>query len=109
MIKKMKKILISGLSFALLLMAGYLFFMSDVGLLDDETCLQIAAVDVLGNPLYGKSCPRSSYVGNVEAMHSLSKDGAAFFKFQPIEGKEVECPSIAVIVDRKTGEAWLVP
>jgi hypothetical protein len=90
-----------------LLGAGYLFVRSDAALLGDDVCLKIASTDVLGNSLYGQSCPRASYASDVESLHSPDKAGAAFFKFHPLAGKEVQCPPIAVIVDRKTGEAWL--
>jgi hypothetical protein len=92
---------------ALLLGAYYFVYQTDYALLGDEFCLRVASNDVLGNPLYGQSCPRSSYAGNVESLHTADKAGAAFFRFTPITGKEAQCPPIAIIVDRKTGEAWL--
>lgn len=103
----MRAAIISGVILVALLGAGYLFVRSDVALLGDEVCLKIASTDVLGNRLYGESCPRSAYAKDVESMHGGDKGGAAFFKFHPVPGKESQCPPIAIIVDRKTGEAWI--
>jgi hypothetical protein len=86
---------------------GYLFVRSDAALLGDDVCMRIASTDVLGNPLHGQSCPRSSYLRDAESLRSPDKAGAAFIRFHPVAGKEAQCPPIAVIVDRKTGEAWL--
>lgn len=102
-----KSIAISTAITSLLLGAYYFVYQTDYALLGDEFCLNVASNDVLGNPLYGPSCPRSSYASNVESLRSPDKAGAAFFKFHPLAGKEAKCPPIAVIVDRKTGEAWL--
>lgn len=90
-----------------LLGAGYLFVRSDAALLGDDVTLKIASTDVLGNSLHGQSCSRDSYAGDVERLHSADKAGAAVFKFHPIAGREAPCPPITVIVDRKTGEAWI--
>lgn len=103
----MKAITIGGVILVALLVAGYLFVRSDVALLGDEVCLKIASTDVLGNRLYGESCPRSSYAKEVESVHGSDRGGAAFFKFHPVPGKETQCPLIGIIVDRKTGEAWI--
>lgn len=90
-----------------LLGAGYLFVRSDAALLGDDVSLKIASTDVLGNSLHGQSCSRASYASDVESLHSADKAGAAVFKFHPIAGREAPCPPITVIVDRKTGEAWI--
>lgn len=103
----MKKVVFGGIILILLFVIAYLFLRSNMALLSDETCLKIASEDILGNPLYGKSCLRSSYVGSVENKHGSDKRGAAIFKFSPIQGKELQCPPVSIIVDRKTGEAWL--
>lgn len=84
-------------------------YRTDYALLGDEYCLRIASNDVLGNPLYGKSCQRSSYANDVEIQHGRDKAGAAFFKFHPVAGKEALCPPVAVIVDRQTGKGVLGP
>ncbi|MBV2183408.1 MAG: hypothetical protein KUL88_02545 [Rhizobium sp.] len=91
---------------AVLAGVGYFYLQSDIGLLGDDTCLKIISDDVLGNPLYGKSCPRSSYAKEVESLHGGDKE-SGFFEFHPTLGKEAQCPPIAIIVDRKTGEAWI--
>jgi hypothetical protein len=103
----MKAVAIGVVVLAGLLGAGYLFIRSDAALLGDDVSLKIASTDVLGNSLHGQSCPRASYASDVESLHSAGKAGAAVFKFHPIAGKEVPCPPITVIVDRKTGEAWI--
>lgn len=92
---------------ALLLGAYYFVYQTDYALLGDEFCLSVASNDVLGNSLYGHSCPRSSYADKVENLNNGSKTGAAFFRFTPIAAKETQCPQISIIVDRKTGEAWV--
>lgn len=89
--------------------AYYFVYQTDYALFGDEYCLRVASTDVLGNPLYGKSCPRSSYAEDVEILRGQDKASAAFFKFHPVAGKEAQCPPVAVIVDRKTGEGWLEP
>lgn len=103
----MKAIAIVAVILAVLLGSYYFVYQTDYALLGDETLLKIASTDVLGNPLYGKSCPRSSYASNVVSLPSPDKAGAAFFKFNPVAGKEAQCPPIAVIMDRKTAEAWI--
>lgn len=103
----MRAAAIGGAILLSFLSAAYLFVQSDVALLGDEVCLKIASTDVLGNSLYGQSCPRSSYASDVENLRSPDKAGAAFIKFRPLVGKETQCPPIAIIVDRKTGEAWI--
>ena len=101
----MKTLAIVAALLAVVLGSYYFVYQTDYALLGDVTLLKIASTDVLGNPLYGKSCPRSSYASDVMSLSSPDKAGAAFFKFHPIAGKEVQCPPIAVIVDRKTAEA----
>lgn len=103
----MRAIAIGSIVLLALLGAGYLFIQSDAALLADESCLRIASTDVLGNSLYGQSCPRSSYANEVEIVHGSDKAGGAIIKFRPAAGKEAQCPPIAIIVDRKTGEAWI--
>lgn len=90
-----------------LLIAAYLFIRSNAALLGDDTALQIASSDILGNPLYGPSCSRAFYVGQVERRADSTRNGAVRIRFFPIAGKEAQCPTVVVIVDRKTGEAWL--
>ena len=104
----MKTVSISVVVLVCLLGVAYYFvYETDDGLLGDEYCLSVASNEVLGNPLYGQSCPRAYYVSEVENLRNPNKAGAAFFKFYPLAGKEAQCPSISVIVDRRTGEAWL--
>lgn len=93
--------------FSVFLGAYHFVYQTDFALLSDETLLSIAAKDVLGNPLYGKSCPRSSYARNVGSLSDPKKTGTAFFKFTPVAGNEAQCPPVAVIMDRKTAEAWI--
>lgn len=103
----MKVIAISGTVLTFLVIGGYLFLQSDLGPLSDETLLRIVSSDVLGTRLYEKTCPRSSYAKDVEIRHAADKRAAAYFKFRPVPGKEAQCPPIGVLVDRRTGEAWL--
>ena len=103
----MKAVFVSSIALVGLLSAGYLFMRSDAALLGDDVCLKIASTDVLGNSLHGQSCPRTSYAHDVENLHSSDKAGAALFRFHPVAGKEAECSPIDIIVDRKTGEAWI--
>ena len=90
------------------IVGGALYHWSDVGLLSDETCLKIVSSDVLGNLLYGPSCPRSLYAERVESPHGSNKGEAAIFKFRALPDNEDQCPPISVIVDRRSGEAWIL-
>lgn len=101
----MKIITICGALLAFL-GAAYLYIQSDVGLLGEALCLKIASTDVLDNPLYGQSCPRSSYADDVKNLNAPGNT-AALFLFLPVVGKEIQCPPVKVIVDRKTGETWI--
>jgi len=103
----MKAVAIAALVLVGLLVESYLYVQSDNGLLGDKYLLQMLSTDILGNSLYGQSCPRASYASDVESLHDPDKVGAAVFKFRPIAGREAKCPPITVIVDRKTGEAWI--
>ncbi|MFA6063602.1 MAG: hypothetical protein WC736_13510 [Gallionella sp.] len=80
--------------------AGFLYF-SDYGLISNADCLEYA-YEVLGDSAYGQSCQRSSYRQTIETLDSSeTSNGAAFFIFRPVEGKEVECPAIEILVDRR--------
>jgi hypothetical protein len=86
--------------------AGHSYLDSDIGLLSDDTLIKIISDDVLGDPVYGKSCPRSAYKDNVESRSGGGK-ASSYFIFNPIVGQEVNCPSIAIIASRRTAEAWI--
>ena len=86
--------------------AGHSYLESDMGLLSDDTLIAIISDDVLGDPAYGKSCPRSAYKDNVESRSGGDK-ASGYFVFNPIAGQEVNCPSIAIITNRRTAEAWI--
>lgn len=103
----MKIVLIIGCALAMLLGLSYWYIRSNIDLFGDDYLLRIVATDVLGNPLYGKSCPRSSYAKDVEIPAGPNQGETALFKFHPILGREVECPPLSVIADRRTGEAWI--
>ena len=103
----MKAVAIGVVGLVGLLAACYQFVRSDTALLGDNVCLKIASTDVLGNALHGQSCLRSSYAGDVEKLGSSDKAGAALFRFHPVAGRETECPPVSVIVDKRTGEAWI--
>lgn len=106
----MKRISIGVVALAAIVGGGYLMYLygqSDVGLLEDDTCLKIVLDDVLGDPVYGVSCPKASYSSEVENLHGGDSVGAAIFRFRPVPGKEVPCPTLVVTVDRRTGEAWI--
>ena len=85
---------------------GYLYLESDMGLLSDESLISIISKDVLGNYSYGNSCPRSSYESTVNIEPGGTK-GSGYFTFNPVKGQEIQCPSISIIVSRRTGEAWI--
>jgi hypothetical protein len=86
--------------------AGYSYLGSDRALLSDDTLIAIISDDVLGDAVYGKSCPRSAYKDNVESRSGGDK-ASGYFVFNPIVGQEVNCPSIAIITNRRTAEAWI--
>lgn len=86
--------------------AGYSYLESDRALLSDDTLIEIISDDILGDPVYGKSCPRSAYKDNVERRSGGDK-ASGYFVFNPIVGQEVNCPSIAIITNRRTAESWI--
>jgi hypothetical protein len=86
--------------------AGYSYLESDRGLLSDETLISIISDDVLGDPVYGKSCLRSAYKDNVESRLGGDRS-SGYFIFNPVVGQEINCPSIAIITNRRTAEAWI--
>lgn len=61
------------------------------------------AVRVLDNPLYDSPCPRKLY-GDPSVVESRA---AVVFRFRPLSGDVEKCKPVTVIVDRKSGEAWL--
>lgn len=93
----------------LFLSAVYILVWDDEPNFGNETCLKFA-YEILGDPTRGKSCPRSSYVNEVESLNTtdLSR-GASIFIFRPIAGKEAQCPPIEVLVDRRSGEPQIIP
>ena len=103
----MKTVLIIVGALVVLMVGGYLYLRSDLDLLGDETLLKIASTDVFDNKLYGKTCPRSSYAKDVEIPAGPNKGESAFFKFQPVPGMEEKCPPVSILMDRRTGEAWI--
>ena len=86
--------------------AGYSYLESDRGLLSDETLIVIISDDVLGEPVYGKSCSRSAYENEVEIRPGGDK-ASGYFVFHPVVGQASNCPSIAIIANRRTAEAWI--
>jgi len=86
--------------------AGYSYLESDTGLLSDETLIAIIANDVLGEPVYGKSCSRSAYKNEVE-IRSGGDKASGYFVFNPVVGQESNCPPIAIIANRRTAETWI--
>lgn len=105
----MKKILITLVVLPILLWGAYYFVhRTNYGLFSEEFCLNVISNDVLGKPLYTPSCPRASYADAVESLHTVDKDSeTVFLKFTPILGKEMQCPPIGVLVDRRTAEVWI--
>jgi hypothetical protein len=89
-----------------LIWSGYYYLKSDIDLLNDETLIAIISNDVLGNSQYGNSCSRTSYEKNVISELGGTK-GSGYFTFNPIQGQEIRCPPISIIVSRRTGEAWV--
>ena len=85
----------------------YFVYQTDGGLLSDETLLDIAATDVLGNPLYGHSCPRFSYLNEVVTALNSGNARVVLFKFTPVVGKETQSPPVVVLMDRRTAESWI--
>lgn len=98
-------ILVMGAIFGLT-WCGYYYLNSDIGLLSDETLINIISDDVLGNYQYGTSCSRTSYQEKV-ASESGGGKGSAYLTFNPIKGEEARCPPISIIASRRTGEAWI--
>ncbi|MNK70492.1 hypothetical protein D3C87_899160 [compost metagenome] len=92
---------------AIILGCSYFYLRSDVGMLGDKYLLEMLSTDVLGKSLYGKSCPRSSYIDEVDVSPKGRQDSTVIYKFTPLSGLELKCPSISIIVDRKTGETWI--
>ena len=86
--------------------AGYSYLESDRALLSDETLISIISDDVLGDPVYGKSCLRSAYKDNVASRLGGDRS-SGYFIFNPVVGQEINCPSIAIITNRRTAEAWV--
>lgn len=94
---------------ALFLGAVYILVWDDEPNFGNEACLKFA-YEILGNPKHGRSCLRTSYVNEVENLNkSEISSGAAIFIFRPIAGKEVQCPPIEVLVDRRSGEPQIIP
>ncbi len=89
----------------------YDYLYSNQDLLSKETCLKYVEDDVLGKKLYSETCPRSSYLPNVDLISDVSaaakSSGGFAFKFHPIPGKENACPALTIVVSRHTGEAWI--
>jgi hypothetical protein len=86
--------------------AGHSYLDSDIGLLSDDTLIKIISDDVLGDLVYGKSCPRSAYKVNVESRLGGDRS-SGYFIFNPVVGQEINCPAIAIITNRRTAEAWI--
>jgi Na+-translocating ferredoxin:NAD+ oxidoreductase RnfG subunit len=89
---------------ALMLLLSYQFVKSDVSLLSDESCLHIVFNDVLGKSKYPETCDKSSYLSTVK--NTSESKNVCLFQLQPIPEKEKNCQAIAIVIDRKTGEAW---
>jgi hypothetical protein len=98
-------ILMMGAIFGLV-WCGYYYLNSDIGLLSDETLINIISDDVLENDQYGTSCSRTSYEEKVFSESGGGK-GSAHLTFNPIKGEEARCPPISVVASRRTGEAWI--
>jgi hypothetical protein len=101
----MKAVLICITLFATVAAGSYMYLRSNIGLLSDETLLEMVSSDVLGKRLYEQTCPRASYSNYVESASGA--EYTALFKFLPAPGMEKKCPPVSVLVDRRTGEAWL--
>lgn len=94
---------------SLLTIAGasyYFVYQTNIALLSDSTLLKIAEEDVLGKHPFNNTCIRSFYVKEVKKVHLSELEGTAIFKFTPLQGKEHECPTFTMKMDRKTAEAW---
>ena len=103
---EMKRIILGMVALFGLMWYGYYYLNSDIGLLSDETLINIISDDVLGNPRYGASCSRNSYEKIVISDAGGGK-GSAYLTFNPIRGEENRCPPISIIASRRTGEAWV--
>jgi len=103
---KMGMLVLVVVALSQLLLGIYLYVQANIDLLDDEALIAIISRDVLGDSSYGKSCPRTSYMGTVESRPTGDK-GSGYFVFKPVEGQEKNCPPIAIITNRRTGEAWI--
>lgn len=103
-------LIIIGVVVTLLLSAAYIFVWDTEPIYGDAESLKFA-YEILGDPKRGKSCLRIWYDNNVENLNKNGPDksgGAAIFIFRPIPGKEVQCPPIEVLVDRRSGEASII-
>jgi len=89
---------------SLIIWGWYCYLESDASLLSDKALIAMISDDILGNPAYGKSCPRSSYVSDVESQQGGDVT-SGYFVFNPVKGQEKHCPPIAIITNRKTAEA----
>jgi len=84
---------------------SYEFLKSDIGLLTDQTCLNILSRHVLGRQPYKETCKITSYEVDMPAVPDVGE--TALIKFKPIAGMEEQCPPISVLTDRRSAEVWI--
>jgi hypothetical protein len=104
-LEMMRIILLAGAIFGLM-WCGHYYLYSDIGLLSDETLINITSDAILENHQYAASCSRASYEKRI-AGGSEGNKYSAHLTFNPIKSEEVQCPPISIIVSRQTGEAWI--
>jgi hypothetical protein len=82
---------------------------SDDAMYGEETCLRFVEEDLLGKPIYSETCPRYLYENQVGRHGDDIKNATSFFfTFYPVKGKELSCPAVTILVDRRSGEFWIV-
>jgi hypothetical protein len=86
--------------------AGYVYLESEVGLLADNTMRDIVKMRVFGTKLYGKSCDEASY--RIEVPPYRPSNRATEVVLHPVAGREQDCPSFTMIIDRTSGELWRI-
>lgn len=74
-------------------------------LYSEETCLKFIEEDLLGKPMYSQTCPRYLYENEIRKQSGVTW---FFFTFDPTKGKQLICPAVTVLIDRRSGEFWII-
>lgn len=101
-------ILISFFTYGTIALAIYCYqntINNDVAVYGEDTCLRFVEEDLLGKSMYSETCPRYLYENQVGKKVDTT---SFFFTFYPLKGKELSCPAVTILVDRRSGEFWIV-